>query len=84
MRRIPIQIDEMTYERLRRKAFAEKRSIASIVRESIDRLFTAAAPQRASDFRFVASGRSSPPADGPVSENHDGALADSLGRTRRR
>ena len=84
MKRIPIQIDDATHERLRKKAFAEKRSIASIVRESIDRAFATTTPRSPGDFPFVASGRTKPPADGPVSENHDAAVVDSFRRTRRR
>lgn len=83
MRRIPIQIDEETYERLRKRAFAEGRSIASLVREAI--AATTASPRTRSlkEFRFIGSGRTRQRGRTPVSVDHDAALADALTKRRR-
>ena len=84
MRRIPIQIDDRTYEWLRKRSFDEKRSIASIVRECLEK--NAGPPLTLKDFTFVGSGRSKQGKLAPVSVNHDAALAEIIARnkTRRR
>lgn len=73
MRRILIQIDEETYRALKLRARHEKRSVASIVRETI------AVPARRAitveDFGFVGSGEASDDRRKNVSENHDRELA---------
>jgi len=83
MRRIPIQIDDQVYASLRRRAFEEKRSIASIVRECLERSESAKSAV-IGDFRFVGIGSSRQGNQSPVSENHDRALADALSPTKRR
>jgi plasmid stability protein len=83
VKRTQIQLDEVTYAALRRRAFEEHRSLASVVR---DVLATALGvgprpvPRRAADFRFVGAGRSRQGALAPVSTRHDEALARSLKR----
>jgi hypothetical protein len=84
MHRLPIQLDEKSYTLLKRRAFKENRSIASLVRESVSK-FVKNEPQRsAADFPFVASGRSRQDSRSPVSEKHDHALAQAIGKHRRR
>ena len=84
MRRIPIQIDEKTYASLRRRSFEEKRSIAAIVRECLEKSESAGRPASLSDFPFVGIGRSEQGNLSPVSQNHDRALAEALAPTKRR
>lgn len=84
MRRISIQIDEQVYASLRRRAFEEKRSIASIVRECLEKAESAKSTAVIGDFRFVGIGSSRQGNRSPVSENHDRALADALSPTKRR
>lgn len=81
MRRIPIQFDDATHAMLREKAFAENRSIASIVRECVAKKMS---PLSMSDFTFVGSGRSRQQGPKPVSADHDAALAAALTPRRRR
>jgi hypothetical protein len=78
MRRIPIQIDDKTYEWLRKRSFEEKRSIASIVRECLDEKSTARPKWTIKDFTFVGSGSSDDGDLAPVSENHDEAYAEAI------
>ncbi len=87
MKRTQIQLDEGTYEALRRKAFEKGCSISSYVREVLARsLGTGAAkrPRRLQDFRFIGVGQSRQGRLGPVSERHDDALADALAEEHRR
>jgi len=76
MRRVQIQLDEATYENLRREAFLHRRSLAATVRELLRReLGTPARRQRRQEFSFIGAGSSTDPY--PVSEEHDRALAES-------
>lgn len=83
MRRFLIQIDDDTYDSLRKRSFEEKRSMASIVRECLDK-----SVKRPSltldDFPWVGSGRSKQGKLAPVSENHDEAFAEAILPNRRR
>ena len=79
MKRTQVQLDEATYEALRRKAFEQGSSIAAIVREILaESLGTYQAGRRRSmeDFTFVGIGRSRQGRQAPVSERHDEALAE--------
>ena len=80
MKRLQIQLDETLYEALRRRAFEEQASMASVVRDALTGAFgTAGSSQRSlGDFRFVGSGSSEPPPGGPVSERHDEFLDDAI------
>ena len=80
VKRLQIQLDETLYEVLRRRAFEEQASMASVVRDALARSFgTPGSSQRTlSDFRFVGSGSSEPPPGGPVSERHDEFLDDAI------
>jgi len=75
VKRTQIQLDDATYEAVRRRAFDEGRSMASVVRESLARTFGTAPPEARTtieDFTFVGIGSDpSPPKDLPVSEDHD-------------
>ena len=75
MKRTQIQLDEATYEAVRRRAFEQGRSMASIVREALSKAFDAPAAKPArtiEDFTFVGMGTDpNPPLDLPVSVNHD-------------
>ena len=84
MRRIPIQLHEDMYRALKKRAFEEGRSIASIVRQSVAKHMAPNAPRSAGDFAFIGSGKSSRDRVDRVSENHDAALADAFSARRRR
>lgn len=87
MRRTQIQLDERTYEKLRRRAFEKGCSVSSYVREVLaDALGTAKTKQRLTirDFKFVGAGSSRQGRRAPVSERHDEALADALAKEHRR
>ncbi len=84
MRRIPIQLDDKTYRALKSRAFAEGRSIASIVREGVAKLI-GTSRRTIDDFAFVGFGEAAGDRARRVSENHDAALADAIApRPRRR
>lgn len=87
MRRTQIQLDERTYEALRRRAFEKGCSISSLVREVLAySLGTGKPKQRTSikDFSFIGAGRSRQGRLSPVSERHDEALEDALLKKHRR
>ena len=75
MKRTQIQLDDATYEAVRRRAFEEGRSMASVVRETLARTFGTTAPEARKtieDFTFVGIGSDPSPPDGvPVSVDHD-------------
>ena len=83
MKRTQIQLDEATYEAVRRRAFDEGRSMASVVRETLARTFGTAPPEARKtieDFTFVGIGSDpNPPEDVPVSEDHDRWYAEAVG-----
>jgi hypothetical protein len=87
MKRTQIQLDERTYEVLRRKAFEQGCSISSYVREVLAySLGTGPARQRRGlqDFRFIGAGSSPQGRLAPISERHDEALAEGLSEEHRR
>lgn len=79
MKRTLVQFDEPTYRRLRDRAFRQRRSMASLVRElvasGLDAAEGRARPTRIADFASVKAGRSKQGRLSPVSEKHDAALA---------
>ena len=82
MKRTQIQLDDATYEAVRRRAYERNRSMSSVVREALAKAFGVepGAEERKwtiEDFTFIGMGsdRDNRP-DAPVSENHDDALAD--------
>ena len=82
MKRTQIQLDDATYETLRRRAFEQGRSMASLVRETLAEAFAAAPGARRwtlKDFTFVGMGADPhPPPDVPVSEDHDRWYAEAV------
>ncbi len=74
MRRVQIQLDEITYEKLRRQAFLRRRSIAATIRDLLHReLGAPSGKRRRMELSFVGAGSSKDPY--PVSGEHDRALA---------
>lgn len=84
MKRTQLQLDDETFERLRSRAHAERRSIAALVREAIERAGPQPARPRLQDFQFVGAGKSARPPGRPVSEDHDRVLAEAAAAPRRR
>jgi plasmid stability protein len=87
MKRMQIQLDERTYEKLRRRAFEKGCSVSSYVREVLAfALATAKSKQRLTigDFKFVGAGSSRQGRRAPVSERHDEALVEVLAKEHRR
>ena len=84
MRRTQIQLDDVTYEAVRRRAYERGRSMASVVRETLSEAFGTASPaqepQRTiEEFTFVGMGVDpQPPEDVPVSVDHDRWLAEAI------
>ena len=78
MRRTQIQLDDRTYETLRRQAFQKGCSISSLVRELLGQSLgprRTKRPAALKDFSFIGAGRSRQGRLSPVSERHDEALA---------
>jgi len=87
MKRTQIQLDERTYEALRRRAFKKGCSMSALVRELLAHsLKMGKAKKRPSikDFTFVGAGHSRQGRLSPVSERHDEALEAALMENRRR
>ncbi|MBI3455483.1 MAG: ribbon-helix-helix protein, CopG family [Candidatus Rokubacteria bacterium] len=81
MRRTQIQLDEQSYETLRRRAFERGCSISALVRELLAQSLGGQTPRRrltVKDFPFVGAGRSRQGRLSPVSERHDEAFAEAL------
>ena len=86
MKRTQIQLEDETYQLLRRRASEQGKCLSALVREILEESL-GAAPQRLQtpkrrlrieDFTFIGSGRSKPSRWDPISENHDEALAEDL------
>ena len=81
MRRTQVQLDENTYEELRRQAHERGISMSALLRELLrERLGARHPARRLEDFTFIGSGRSKQGALAPVSERHDEALAEAYGQ----
>jgi hypothetical protein len=77
MRRVQIQLDERTYEALRRRAFARRLSISAMVREVLQEKLRSGRRMRRltmKDFPWIGSFASKDPY--VVSEEHDRALGE--------
>ena len=86
MRRTQIQLDEETHAALRRLAYEQGSSMASIIRDTLNRSLGTRRrkrPKSLKDFPFVGAGRSAQAGLAPVSERHDEALAKALARKTR-
>lgn len=87
MKRTQIQLDEPTYEALRRRAFEEKRSLSSVIRKLLADAMEGGRPRRRrslKEFASIGAGRSRQGRLSPISERHDEALAEALWREHRR
>jgi hypothetical protein len=81
MKRAQIQLEEKTFEALRQRAFQEKKSIAGLIRELIDKEMSREIrlkPLSLKDFRFIGAGKSLQGPLEPVSERHDQALEEAF------
>ena len=81
MKRAQIQVEEEMYELLRHRAFKEKKSIAGVIREIVERDISQTRPHRlfsVKDFTFIGIGRSKQGSLKPVSERHDEALEEAF------
>jgi hypothetical protein len=79
MRRTQLQLDESTYQILRKQAFERGVSIAALLREAVTAYLSHTPAQpRFTEFTFVGTGRSHQGNLSPVSERHDEALAKAL------
>ena len=86
MKRTQIQLDEKTHAAVRRAAYEQGRSMASVIRETLAEAFgtRAARGRKRWKLTFVGIGRGGVAPGGPVSERHDEAIAaDVLERIRR-
>ena len=87
MKRTQIQLDERTYEALRRRAFQKGCSMSALVRGLLAHsLKTGKTKTRPSieEFAFIGAGRSRQGRLSPVSERHDEALEQALMKEHRR
>lgn len=82
MKRTQVQLDEGTYEQLRRQAFERGISIAALIRETLHEQLGTRSPsrRRLDDFHFIASGCSQQSGQEPISERHDEALSEYFSR----
>jgi hypothetical protein len=79
VRRAQVQLDETTYDTLKRRASERGLSVSAYLRELLrDDLAGNRSAQRFEDFTFIGSGESEQGALSPVSERHDEALAEDL------
>jgi hypothetical protein len=79
MKRTQVQLDEPTYQLLRKRAFERGISLSALLREVLQQYLAGGASfPRFEEFSFVGSGRSKQGKLAPVSERHDEALAESL------
>jgi len=80
MKRTQVQLDEPTYQLLRREAFQRGISQAALIRQILqEHLGTGPARRRrVEDFTFIGSGHSDDGSLAPVSERHDEALGEAL------
>lgn len=80
MKRTQIQLDEVTYEKLRERAFRESSSISGIIRRVLrsesDIIPT---PKPKHSFSFIAKGRSRGKGSGRIAERHDAELSTIFG-----
>ena len=78
MKRTQVQLDEASYELLRRKAHERRVSVAAVVREAVGQYLAEAPPRKRTlaDFKFIGIAKDDEPDN--VSERHDEVLADAL------
>ena len=78
LKRTQIQLDEETYRLARTRAFEQGISVAALVREALHAHLglVGSRPLRLDDFHFIGRGHGGRSPLGPISENHDAALAE--------
>lgn len=77
MKRLQIQLDEATYEALRRRAFQRRRSLSATIRDLLAEQLAGRRERRKltlKDFPWISSFSRKDPY--PVSEEHDRALSE--------
>lgn len=85
-RRTLIQLNQQTYDALRRRAFARKQSISAVAREALATALGVDQPKKTysvKDFSFIGAGRG-PKTKRPISEDHDREFADIVQKRIRR
>lgn len=78
MRRTQLQLDQRTYDALRRQAFERGTSISALARDILAEWLGTQKPRKhltIKDFPWIGAGRSDQGDLSPVSEHHDEALA---------
>jgi hypothetical protein len=80
MKRTQVQLDDPTFQLLRREAFQRGISQAALIRQILqEHLGTGPARRRrVEDFTFIGSGHSGQTGLNPISERHDEALGEAL------
>ena len=82
MKRTRIQLDDATHEAVRRQTLEPRRSMASVVRETLSEALgtrSAPPPRSVEELTFVGLGSDpNPPADIPASEDHDRWYAEAV------
>ena len=78
MKRTQIQLDDSTYQLVKNKAYAENRSMASLIRDAVDEYIgTKRKPLKSlRDLKFVASRRSDQSDHRSGSVHHDDIFAE--------
>ncbi len=81
MKRTQVQLDETSYELLRRKAHERRISVAAVVREAVGQYLAEAPPRKRTlaDFKIIGIANDEDPEEyRPISERHDEFLGDAL------
>ena len=78
MKRTQIQLDNAIYQLVKNKAYAENRSMASVIRDAVTEYVIAKPRTKKTlrDLKFVASGKSSPDDPRSGSIHHDDIFAE--------
>lgn len=81
MRRTQIQLDEHTWDAVRKRAFRERRSISDVIREALRESISGerAKARDIAAFSFIGSGASRGKRSGRISEKHDEELGEGFG-----
>ncbi len=80
MKRTQIQLDEVTHQLLKDRAYSENRSMASLIRDAVAEYVAEPAVRKTSvrEFRFIGAGASPPDENGTVSTNHDSIFSEAI------
>lgn len=82
MKRTQLQLEEATYELLRKRAFEQGVSMANLIRLAIDEYLKGRLSKhiKLEELTFIGAGHSEPSEFDPISERHDEALAEDFAR----